>query len=115
MPKTTEKLFDKVQAARRGNDYTRRDFDAGVELATALAKALNGGDRNNLVLGLTEGLTREHRYLQGEAVFALLKALGNLGSLADSSRHTDARNVHAYRACAKIREALRDQIIFDDE
>jgi hypothetical protein len=115
MPTTTDKLFTKIQAAQRGNEYTRRDFEAGVELAKALAKALNGGDRGNLVLGFTEGMAREHRYLQGEAIFALLKALGNLGGLADCSRHTDARNEHAYRACAKIREALRDQIIFDDE
>ena len=76
----------------------------------ALCKALNGGSRKDAVAGLLEVLTREHRYLQSEVIWALLEALGSM-----ATERTDARNEAAIRACGDLRKAVGDRIYWPED
>jgi len=95
--------------SQNGAEHVRRDFEAGQEAAKALGKALNGGHRATIALGFLKGLTREHRYLQSEVIWALLQTLAELGG-DDLNGRTDARNEHAIKACVDLREALKDRL-----
>jgi len=106
----TVKILERLaKGEKSSNEYTRRNFDQGLEAARALSKALNGGDRNNIMLGFLDGLVREHRYLQSEMVWMLLTILAELAS-PDLVNRTDARNEYAIKACADLREALKDRL-----
>ena len=80
------------------------------ELTEELCKALNGGSRADAVKGVIEGLKYEHRYLQSEAIWCLLEALGTL-----ATERTDGRNEHAIKACADLRAAVGDRIYWKDD
>ena len=79
------------------------------ELTEALCKALNGGSRKDAVAGVVDALRHEHRYLQSEAVWALLEALGTL-----ATERTDARNEHAIKACGDLKAAVGDRIYWPE-
>ena len=80
-----------------------------IDATKALIKALNGGSSKDVVAGVVDTLKHEHRYLQGQAVWALLEALGSL-----AGERTDPRNVHAIKACGTLREALGEVIYWKD-
>ena len=92
--------------------YRRKTFEASREAILGLCKALNGGNREDAIAGLLDGLTHEHRYLQNGAIWALLSALGAFGGLPD--RFTDARNESAHKACKDIREVLSERIYWPE-
>ena len=106
---------DLVQSARKGLE------DAGIERGDThnMAKAaigllldcLNAGSDREAIPGVVEGIRTTHRHLQGKGIFALLTALGELPKLECA---TDARNEHAYAACADLREALKERIYWKD-
>jgi hypothetical protein len=104
------KLDDKGNAS---HEYQRRAFARGKDLAEMLCDSVNGMDHQTIAAGFLEGILTSHRFLQNEAIFALLEALGNFGALADYM--TDARNEAAHGACGKVREALRDLLFWRDE
>ena len=82
-----------------------KSWKEGEAMARHLGKLLNGGSRGEFAAGFVEGLRREHRHLQGEAVWALLEALGGL-----SGERTDPRNAGAISACKKVAEVFKGKI-----
>jgi len=104
---------EKNEQGQRVNKWDRETFGA-VEAATkAITKALNGGNKKAAEAGLLYGLVNEHRYLQGEAIATILMALGRYGALPEGS-YTDPRNQFAHKLCAKLREALDDDLYWGD-
>lgn len=100
---------DLVRAAREGlkeAGVERHDTHNLAKAAIALLlDCVNGGDSKDAVIGTVEGIRTTHRHLQSVGIFALLEALGTVSKLS-----SDARNEHAYRACAEMREALKERI-----
>ena len=85
---------------------SKQDKQDARDAIETLTRALNGGTRRDVIAGLVQGLSREHRYLQSEAIWALLEALARL----PQETGTDARNEHAVNACADVYAALADRI-----
>jgi hypothetical protein len=128
---TTNKTMREKIAERERSGYRTDVYDLVSSLKTALdpengrpdtytaAKAavgllldsLNAGSERDAIPGIVAGIVSTHRHLQGVGIFALLKALGHLPELEHA---TDARNEHAYKACAELREALRERIYWRD-
>ncbi len=113
-----ERFKDRRPTDREQEEHLRqRDlFEKARGAVADLCKVLNGGgqqEKRTIVAGILEGLTHEHRYLQNEALWLLLTSLGAFGGLP-SGRFTDARNEHAHKACADLREALGDRIYWPD-
>lgn len=104
-----------VTAARKGlseHGVKRHDTYLLAKAAVALLlDALNSGSKRDAVPGVVAGIVATHRHLQGQGIFALLEALGELPKLENA---TDPRNEHAYKACAELREALRERIYWRD-
>lgn len=99
----------------RGNvvdKYDRKAFKKGEDLAKELCDSVNGMSRNVIAAGFLEGILRSHRFLQSEAIFCLMQALGDFGALEEHV--TDPRNEAAHEACGKVREALRDVLFWRD-
>ena len=82
-----------------------KSWKEGRAMAKQLGQILNGGSRGEFVAGFVEGLRREHRHLQGVAVWALLEALGGL-----SGERTDPRNAGAIAACKEVAEVFKGKI-----
>jgi hypothetical protein len=106
---------DLVRACREGlkaHGIDRHDtFNVAKAAAALLLDALNAGSKRDAIPGVVAGITTTHRHLQGEGIFTILEALGELPKLDNA---TDARNEHAYKACAELREALRERIYWRD-
>lgn len=106
---------DLVTAAReglKGAGVERHDtYNLAKAAVALLLDALNSGSREDAIPGVVEGIQTTHRHLQGVGIFALLEALGTLPKLEHA---TDARNEHAYKACAELREALAERIYWKD-
>ena len=119
MPKTRRRndvqTHDLVRALReglQGAGVDRHDtFNIAKGAIALLLDALNSGSKTDAVPGVVEGIRTTHRHLQGQGIFALLEALGTLPKLEYA---TDARNEHAYKACAELREALQERIYWKD-
>ncbi len=92
------------------SDFQRRynvheeSFVAGVEMAQKLCDVLNGGEAKSFLLGFETSFVRQHRYLQGEAYFALLAFMVGYHRVGH-----DARNEAAVRYADYIRTALEDR------
>ena len=82
-----------------------KSWREGRAMAKQLGQILNGGSRGEFVAGFLQGLRREHRHLQGVAVWALLEALGGL-----SGERTDPRNAGAIAACKQVAEVFKGKI-----
>ena len=89
------------------------DAYAKAKVATkALLDATNVmGSEKAVIAGVVAGILETHRYLQGQGIVAILTALGEFGRLPG---HEDPRNAHAKATCAKLPEALREQIYWKD-
>ena len=117
MPKTRRHAdtHDLVRACReglKGAGIDRHDtFNIAKGAIALLLDALNSGSKTDAVPGVVEGILTTHRHLQGQGIFALLEALGTLPKCEHA---TDARNEHANKACAELREALRERIYWKD-
>jgi len=95
-----------------GPGIDRHDtYNLAKAAAALLLDALNSGSKRDAVPGVVAGISATHRHLQGVGLFAILEALGELPKLEHA---TDARNEHAYKACAELREALRERIYWTD-
>jgi hypothetical protein len=95
--------------AGQGREAALTAFPAAQEGLAALEHATNvmGNDvEAATVAGLVAGLDGMHPHQQAKLVFAMLTALGELPRVGAS----DGRNVHAHRACDKLRGALAEQI-----
>ena len=90
----------------------RDAFNAARAATKALLDATNcmGADKA-VIAGVVAGILNTHRYLQGQGIIAILTALGEFGRLPG---HEDPRNAHAKATCAKLPEALREQIYWKD-
>jgi hypothetical protein len=100
-----EQLTRDIQTVQ-ANKYTRATFQKAKEGMEELTRALNGGTSKAAMLGVLDALWSEHRYLQNEAIIALLSALANLAPVAGS----DARNEFGIGLCQKIRDTLDDEL-----
>lgn len=83
------------------NEYALKDYQAGAEAADTMSRHLNGGSTNTYVLGFVAQFQREHRYLQGEMITALLNIVGSM-----ANQGTDPRNEIQVEWCAKVRTLL---------
>ena len=102
-------ILNKLSEARQNvREDKRRDFLAGKNAAEALCRGLNGGSQETLMFGFLEGLVHEHRFLQNEAIWTIVRALSHLGS-EDLANRVDARNESAIKACQQIRVLLADR------
>jgi hypothetical protein len=106
---------DLVRAAREGlkaHGIERHDtYNLAKAAIALLLDSLNSGSKRDAVPGAVAGILTTHRFLQGQGIFTLLEALGELPKLENA---TDARNEHAYKACAELREALRERIFWQE-
>lgn len=106
----THDLVRVLKTALEDHGVERYDTFTMAKAAFALLlDAHNAGSERDSIPGMVAGITQTHRHLQGKGIFAVLTALGHLPKLG-----TDARNEHAYAACATLREALRERIYWTD-
>lgn len=103
-----------MEQGRNVNKHDRETYHKARDAAYALGDLLNGGSKNAVMLGLVEGLVRQHRYLQNEAIVTLLTALGEFGALPER-QFTDARNEFAHKLCRLLRERFKDELFWRDE
>jgi len=97
---------------RKLREADREAFRKAREATKALLDATNTmGAEPAVVAGVVAGILETHRYLQGQGIVAILTALGEFGRLPG---HEDPRNAHAKATCAKLPEALREQIYWKD-
>jgi hypothetical protein len=96
------------------NPHARKAFEEARDAVMALGDALNGGSKDVILAGILEGMMRTHRYLSNEMVIALLTAMGEFGSLPESSV-SDARNSFAFKLCGKVRENFSDELFWRDK
>lgn len=101
------------ERGRTANKWDRETFEAVEKATKAISKALNGGNRKAAEAGLLFGLVNEHRYLQGESIVTILMALGHYGGLPEGT-YVDDRNRFVHKVCAKLREALKDDLYWGD-
>ena len=103
--------FDLVRVLKTAlEEHGVERYDTFTMAKAALALLLdahNAGSERDSIPGMVAGITHTHRHLQGKGIFAVLTALGHLPALENA---TDARNQHAYDACAELREALKERI-----
>lgn len=95
--------LDRDENGNRVRENDHEAFEAASEAIKALGKASNGGNKQAILFGLLDGLLHEHRYLQSEVIFTLLKALGIFGQLP-THNVTDARNEAAHATCRRLAE-----------
>lgn len=91
-------------------------FNKAREATIALLDATNTmGAEDAVMLGIIRGITQTHRYLQGQGIPAMLKAIGEFGRLAESEHLFDARNAHVVKLAQMLRESeLRERIYWED-
>lgn len=110
---------DEERMDERRREAKLRDVETFEKVRGAietLASVVNGSGNHRIIrAAFVAEMTRTHRHLQGELIYTLLRALGDLGMLAqeDSSRWTDARNARVYQVLAKLRGDLANEVYFD--
>ena len=114
MTTKTNTLAEQIDEMRRPareehQKYDRETFRRADQLMEELGKLLNGGSKSVAVLGVINGLRREHRYLQNEAIISLLTALGRLPEVEG----TDARNEFGIDLCRKVRKTFDDSLFWN--
>lgn len=104
----SEMRFRKVQAEHFRR--IRETFDKLGDFA-------NGGKRGIIRTAFVAEMFREHRFIQDVLIQELLGALGDLGKLYQDEpvRFTDGRNEFAYKLCLKVREALKEELFWNDK
>jgi len=101
-------LKDALSEAGHKNKWGRPDTYTMAKAAIGLLlDAHNAGSEHETIPGMIAGIITTHRHLQGEGIYAILKALGHL---PDMENATDARNEIAYELCGKARAALSERI-----
>jgi hypothetical protein len=98
--------------SKPANAYEKRSFDAGKELADALADNVNSlGNGVWFHKGVEDGVRRTHRTLQQsvmrEVIVPYLKALADQGE----NGFTDARNADSCRVAKKMLDAAGDDYL----
>ena len=114
MTTKTNRLAEQIDEMRRPpreehQKYDRETFRRADMLMEELGKLLNGGSKGAAILGVVNGLRREHRYLQNEAIISLLTALGRLPEVEG----TDARNEFGIGHCKTVRKTFDDSLFWN--
>jgi hypothetical protein len=94
------------------------DVKAFKRARAAMAELLDAtntmGAVDPVMLGTIAGIMDTHRYLQGQGVPAILKAIGQFGKLAEqNSWLSDARNAHVVKIAEMLRDGLDSRIAFE--
>jgi len=98
----TEELCEMDDGQRKRLQGERDIYLAIAAMPAKMADAVNDTlNPNNLGDALLDGLVQQHRTLQSEVVFGLLRALVQYGKL--ESRYIDPRNACAHEWCGKLR------------
>ena len=108
-----------IQLSRRiergeTHESDHKTYEAARDLAEKLGDLLNGGSHGPAQAGLLVGLLKQHRYLNNEAIIAVLTALGEFGRL-NKAAVADARNSFAYDLCRKLRDTFRSELFWHDQ
>jgi hypothetical protein len=105
--------MDERDAGRLNRE--RKQMEDIIKAVETLCDALNSGNKATVVAGVTYGLLTQHRYLEDEAIVALLTALGEVGKLSANGDHTDARNEFGHKLCQIVRERFHDELFWGDK
>jgi hypothetical protein len=96
----------------------RESFESAVEMFKKMGDIMNYMSRDSLLgPALIDGMCRTHRTLQEKVILDLLTGLGNYGKMYRDNpvRWTDARNEFALKLCAKVYDALKDDLFWKDK